>query len=331
MINPYEHLKEHESEVFSYRELCELLNEEFKRGKGKELHLNKLRQFLDLDQKTIPRKIVLKEVYQPSDFKITGGKGKLFPFIKNILLNQLQSKNTLQATYSELFTELGLATEKYVQARYNYEVTPIQVKPKFNIDTTYLSDEAHNYFLTMTGHILKESVRSAFRQMESKNLITIQRTLMLYRSSSYWDESEDKEITYTEKYSISAEDYELIDKIADDVVKKYGLPERRMLFFRKTHNEKIVKAQLEYERRFTDAIEKLGYEFSTPLFILSITDKGRSTEVDERFLDRKKLRNCVFGKLKDDLSEFEKVIPRPLLNDYSKEYFSLPFYHKKIN
>lgn len=56
MKNPYSWLEAHEGEVLSYRQLCDLIGEELRRGKAKELHLNALRQYLDLDQTTVPRK-----------------------------------------------------------------------------------------------------------------------------------------------------------------------------------------------------------------------------------------------------------------------------------
>ena len=82
MENPYGWLEPHEGEIFTYRQLCDLLGEQLKRGKAKELHLNALRQYLDLDQKTVPLKIVLQRVYSEDDVKITGGKGRFLPFIK---------------------------------------------------------------------------------------------------------------------------------------------------------------------------------------------------------------------------------------------------------
>lgn len=110
MGNPYKHLKEYEGTIFKYHDLCDLLGLEFKRGKGKELQLKQLRQFLDLDQQTIPRKIILKEIYEDDKITIVAGKGKYLPFIRNILLNQLHSASPYIGTYKELIPILGLAS-----------------------------------------------------------------------------------------------------------------------------------------------------------------------------------------------------------------------------
>ena len=82
MDNPYSYLKEHEGEVLTYPQLCKLISEDKKSGKGRELHLKSLRQYLDLDSETVPRKLVLREVYSSKDIKITGEEENSFPLSK---------------------------------------------------------------------------------------------------------------------------------------------------------------------------------------------------------------------------------------------------------
>lgn len=62
MNNPYEYLKEYEGKEFKYKEeLCPLLNIEYKIGKAKDLQLNQLRQYMDIEK--VNRKIRINKIY----------------------------------------------------------------------------------------------------------------------------------------------------------------------------------------------------------------------------------------------------------------------------
>ena len=63
MNNPYGYLKEYEGQEFKYKEeLCPLLNIEYKIGKAKDLQLNQLRQYMDIEK--INRKIRINKIYE---------------------------------------------------------------------------------------------------------------------------------------------------------------------------------------------------------------------------------------------------------------------------
>ena len=326
MENPYKHLKAHEGDIFKYRDLCNLLGVEFKSGKGKQLQLNKLRQFLDLDQDTVPRRIVLKKVYDDNEQKVVGGKGKYLPFIKNILLNQLHSTNPYIGTYNELIPMLGLASQDYVKARYEMYSPDIDISQKYTdiVDTDLVAADSLSNFLSMTGLILKEIVRSSLNQLQNKNLISVERSLRLYRQGTIDEKREKKRMI--QHHDLSPAEHDIFVKIGTDLVERFHLSGRRDLFYRKPSPKTALNVQELYKDRLAEFITSLGYEFSGTLFIISATSEGLDYEIDLPYLNHSRLMENIFNRLNQD-KDLKKVIPQPMLEKFIGRYFSSPFYH----
>lgn len=326
MENPYKHLKAHEGETFKYRELCDLLCLEFKRGKGKELQLKQLRQFLDLDQKTIPRKIVLKEIYDDTNQKIVDGKGKYLPFIKNILLNQLHNESPYIGTYKELISMLGLASIRYTEAKYKDHLPGETVKKKYayTIDTDYLAEGNLYNFLSMTSTVLQEIIRSSLKQLEKKNLISVEHSLRLFRSATININGTPTEII--EHHDLSPTEHNSFVKIATDLIEEFHLSNRQQLFYRAPSKKTCVDVHELYRDRLNEFINNLGYKFSGPLFIISATQEGRDYEINPSYLNKSLLKNIIFKKFDQD-EDLKKVIPQPTLDKLMAMYFGSPFSH----
>lgn len=74
MENPYKALDEHIGEIMTYPALCRLIGENAKSGKGRELHLKNIAQYVNIDRESVPRKLVIREVYLPDNFKLNKPK-----------------------------------------------------------------------------------------------------------------------------------------------------------------------------------------------------------------------------------------------------------------
>ena len=86
MYNPYDILKDYEGQYIKYPQLCELINEEPKGGKSKSLHLNRIKQYVDLSQEK--GRIYIGKVYTDNDeLKIIENHGKFTTYIKQFLIN----------------------------------------------------------------------------------------------------------------------------------------------------------------------------------------------------------------------------------------------------
>ena len=255
MKNPYSHLKEYEGSVLTYRELCDLLGVEFKRGKGKDLQLKQIGQYIELDRNVVPRKIVLKQIYGDGNIKSATQRGKYFPYFKNLLLSGLKQENPISRTYSELIVEFGFARKEYSKARYEEMNFPVSIKEKFSkdIDIDFLTEQILYSFLNMTGVLLKEMIRSSIRQMEKKELITVVRSLRLYREA--FGVAGKK---YIEHYDLTPKEHEEYSNIGKKIIEKYNLSGLQALFFRGGKSKKIVAAQEEYHEKLDQFITNLG-------------------------------------------------------------------------
>lgn len=66
--------------------MCEIINEEPKGGKSKTLHLNRIKQYVDLSQEK--GRIYINRVYTDNDeLKIIENHGKFTTYIKQFLIN----------------------------------------------------------------------------------------------------------------------------------------------------------------------------------------------------------------------------------------------------
>ena len=323
MGNPYKHLKEYEGTIFKYHDLCDLLGLEFKRGKGKELQLKQLRQFLDLDQQTIPRKIILKEIYEDDKITIVAGKGKYLPFIRNILLNQLHSASPYIGTYKELIPILGLASNGYAEARYNAHFFGEEIKKKYAgiIDTDYLAEENLYNFLFMTGTILQDIIRSSLNQLEKKKLISVKRSLRLFRYTRIDVDGMQKKIV--EHHDLSPAEYSLYIKIGTDLIEEFQLSSRQQLFYRTPSKKTSVNVHELYKDRLNEFTKNLGYDFSGTLFIIFPTQEGHNYDIEPAYLDRSLLAQTISNRINQE-TDLRKIIPQPILEKFIAIYFSSP-------
>lgn len=327
MDNPYYDLKEHEGEVLTYRQLCDLIGEELKRGKGKELHLSKLRQYLDLDTATVPRKIVLREVYTPDDFKIISKRGKFLPFIRNILLRRMQVNlnrkppvKSLSGTYWELMQEIGLIDKAYRENRYSGENVKISIKEKYTdtVDAELIAEDSKYQFLSITDQILKEILRSSLRQMEKQELIQIRYNVRLFNIVTYTDEEEEEQ-TRIESYALNEKEYAAYQQIGKEVVEEFSLSGLQELFYKGKTDPNVQYANAVYTERVQAFIKEQGYSRAAKVFILSLQPKGMQYMVDRRFIDAKMLRANIKEKIIQE-NVLQKVIPAPILEELISMY-----------
>ena len=100
MENPYDVLKGQEGKIISYPELCKMTSEEPKRGKGRELHLNRIQQYVNIDFESAPGKLIIREIYPLEKIRIKR-RGKTYPYMKDMFLELLQRKKLVNATAAD--------------------------------------------------------------------------------------------------------------------------------------------------------------------------------------------------------------------------------------
>ena len=85
-MNPYNVLKKYEGQYIKYPKLCEIIGEERKSGRSRMLHLNRIKQYVDLSPEN--GKIYIGRVYTDDDeLKIIENHGKFTTYIRQFLIN----------------------------------------------------------------------------------------------------------------------------------------------------------------------------------------------------------------------------------------------------
>lgn len=324
MTNPYDFVHGHEGQILTYPQLCDLLQIEMKSGKARYLQFDDLEQYIKLDRETIPKKIVIQEIYKPDNFKITRKRGKTLPFIENTLLSMLKQKAPLRKTYRELFQDFGMGNRDYLNIKYHpydelsYMSLTIQEKFQFEVNPTYILKEGLLHFERISWTIIKDILRSSLRQLssEKKGLITIQKSLRLLKKEPYIIGG-DTNYRMIAK-SLSAEEHKEYIQLEKDVLEKSGYPHLGKLYYSTGTNAEL--GRLYYEDSRDSFIKKLGYEKAATEYIIDITEKGQNTLVDSRFLASTLLQQEIGCKLYNS-EDLHKIVPRPLLNNFVLRYF----------
>ena len=329
MENPYTDFTAYEGQVFTYRELCNLLQIEFKRGKGKELQLNQLRVYMDLDQTTIPRKIILKKIYPDTELQIVKTRGKYYPYIKNRLLKHLKEiENPVFWTYTDLIRNLSLVPNQYMEDRYEPAIISQSINKKYDsVDIELLNQEFDRNFFSMSWTILKEIVRSAIRRMKEKDLISVSQSLQLFNlvPKTIQADGEEKIIYTIDSYDLSAEEYAEYIAVRDEIIDAFGLTGPQELFYI-SRSKFSDLAKSTFARKQQAFIEERGYQNSRTLFMISLGEEGQNYIVDRRFLSMNQFYNLLGQKLRKE-KDFKKAFPTPVLEEFLNRYFRSPFYH----
>lgn len=324
MDNPYTRVHGHEGEVMTYKEFCALLEIEEKLGRGRYLQFDDLEQYMKLDRKTEPRKIIIQEIYDSCDIKITHKRGKTLPFIKNKLLSILQKETSIRRTYRELFRDLQMGDQSYLNIKYRakaeFEKIPFEIQEKylFDIDPDFVLHQALYNFEMTSWVVIKEVLRSSLRQLSDpkKELITKQKSLRLLKEIPYEFNGETE--YKMDGRSLSDQEQQEYMEIERDVLEKWGYEHLGKLYYSK--GKKAEQARVYFENNRDGFIRDLGYEKAATEYIIDITEKGSKVSVDTRFLNPFLLQKEVGCTLYRD-KDLHNIIPGPLLNCFILKYF----------
>ena len=324
MENPYAtKVQGHEGEVLTYRQFCDLLGIEFKRGKAKELQLKKVQQYMKLDLKTISGKIIVQSVYGPTEIELLPQRGTTFPYIKNMLLLELQKQTQLCWRYTDFMQKFKMVSWKYWDF-YHGETGETNyapdIKDKFLtvVDPAAISEINIDIYINIVRKIITEAIRSSLRQLQSNGLITTKSTLILMRQEQYVDFVDKKEKFRVIKHTLSEEEQQEFEKIRENIMDRYSIISLHELF----HVPKNRIAQEIYVNKIKDYVHNLpgNWDFYATAYILEATQKGKAAKIDKRYLDCRKLREQFFIKVQKEKS-IAQLIPAPMLPELVNDIF----------
>lgn len=198
-MNPYAVLKPYEGQYIKYPQLCELIGEDKRSsGQGKTLHLNRIKQYIDLHQEK--GKIYIGRVYTDDDeLQIIESHGKFTTYIRQFLINlfyeveQHTGETSLVMTNRDILEMTCMVNQKYFigkNAPYKYVDEfnlPIKREDMPNEQFVYnrILDES-DIFFSSSYRLLKRVVYDSLTSLEKMSLIHKNKTFRLYRN--YKDE-----------------------------------------------------------------------------------------------------------------------------------------------
>lgn len=194
MINPYNALKEYEGQYIKYPQLCDIIKEEQKGGKSKTLHLNRIKQYVDISQEN--GKIYIGRVYTDDDeLQIIENHGKFTTYIRQFLINLFYDLEQKTGQTSVVLTNRDILEMTYM-VNNNYFIgknAPYKYLDGFNLDLKrddmpndqYVINRILNesdIFFSSSYRLLKRVIYDSLTSLEKSSLIHKNKTFRLYRN-----------------------------------------------------------------------------------------------------------------------------------------------------
>lgn len=194
MKNPYNALKEYEGQYLKYPALCKIINEEPKGGKGKILHINRIKQYVDITKDK--GKIYIGRVYTNEDeLKIIESYGKFTTYIRQFLINlfyeleQTTGQTSIIMTNRDILEMTHMVNNNYFigkNAPYKYiEQFDINVKIDDMPNDQYIANrilDESDIFFSGSYRLLKRVVYDSLTSLERMSLINKNKTFRLYKN-----------------------------------------------------------------------------------------------------------------------------------------------------
>ena len=315
MENPYKMLESHIGEIMTYPALCKLISEDAKSGKGRELHLKKIAQYVHIDRESVPRKLIVREVYLPESFKLNKPRGKIYPYMKDVFLELFQKKKTVNAT-------------EYLTDAYSVNVTALKFRwhpnKKFEdvIDAETISVLSLEEFFQTTRKVINESIRSTLRQLERKGFIDLESSLCLMRHVTKTFDG--RKQTVVEKHFLSSEEQKNYLALLKEIEEEYNIDCKRLFFSKQIDENRDEAKKFLSEKAKILSPENGEYEFYSTSYRIKITERGMNEKLGNIEQSTKTLataiRTSVLDKCYDDL---HKAIPEPLLINLFEKYLNI--------
>lgn len=325
MENPYKVMEDHIGEVMTYPALCKLVSEDAKSGKARELHIKKLSQYMSIDRKSAPRKLIVREVYSPENFKLQKPRGKTYPYIKNILLEGLQDKKSRNVTTADLLRVLDVVPEKYIVGAYMLDDESLKytwkTKKQFQeyISPEAIAAESLFTFFMVTRSVINEILRSSIRQLHSKGLINVENTLCLIRHETQLLDGKERAVTQkrflTEK---ERADYFQLQKL---IKQRYQVDIRKLFY---TKSDTMDEARDDFQEEMEKFVAACGYEAYVTSNIITITELGLTEKLGNSEESRNMLKMAIDATIINRChSELTLAMPTELLERFFVDYLNI--------
>lgn len=251
--------------VKNYKELCALLDEKPKGGKGKVYQLKEFERYFSYEKEG--HKFVITSIYEiplpKEDKRIEGNNSIYSENIQKLILFYLsqQDNEMVLLSCSKLLLELDIINKNYRNGRNNVD----ELSKIVNIEKRFIYD-----FYNNTQSSLKSKLETALNKLNRKSLITWKKVIMVAKENVTIVLNEagtpliqDDQIVYnkTNEFDRATEKEEKdIIRIEREVMELMGFYDKKDIFINGKYNEFRKKVENKLRKKYSIQFYYSAYE-----------------------------------------------------------------------
>lgn len=228
-----------EGELYTYKGLCEVLNQKRVGGNQKISQLKEFARFFDFEHNKEIKKYVIKEIYTsplPPRTK-SPANTKYADHIKVLLLSYLlKHKNAnpggvIYISLQRLYIALGIVNQQYIEMMRPEQKKMLRDSMRYDLeakhyDISNLEDKTLNYYIRnfyyRCGSKFSSIVKTVLDKLEKQNYIMHSKVYLLYKRYN------DEEMTY--EYSTDEEAADLLE-IEREIMDEFGFEDEQDIWY----------------------------------------------------------------------------------------------------
>lgn len=190
MSNKFQdNLQHYVGDIKRYKDWCNILKEEPKRGKAKTLQLKQWQQYIDIEP--TDKKLALISIYDDNDLQLIENRGKFTTYIENFLMSYLKNCSGQYVVLSnrDILEGAYMVNNNYFKGKWNrYDYInslSIPIKQDDIPAPNYINQKLMNesgIFFSVSYRLLKRIIYDSLISIEKKSLIQKNKTFRLYKN-----------------------------------------------------------------------------------------------------------------------------------------------------
>lgn len=278
---------------YKYKDICAIMGENEKPGKGRELQLTKWRKEYQIDK--IRSEYIFVKKYNQEEMMYNADKDNMSSYFYRLIVNHLIENNNQPSVMSkrEIYETMWMVNNNYFPVKYRQKEVNLDLTKdydadigKYNVDMFYNRSEA----------VFKEILDRAIEKLEDANLVFTKNTYLLYYKNG---KSYDRHICTDREISI------LLD-ISAEALRECGCKRKNELY------AKGHEAQRKYYDHMAREIKKTfgcdsyarAYEFIPARSLdkmVKFTNMEFNDKMCQRLLTSKRMKTAVLGTINEQL------------------------------
>lgn len=233
-VNPYMALKPYEGQILKYRELCDIVGDEYKSGRSLTLQTQKWGKYVDIDKQSKGRYLVHYVYSNEAELGILKSYGKYTRYIEQFLMDKFYAirlnddSDRIVLTNRDILEETSMVNYNYFRGRrdplpYVQHFTTGFKRadmPNEYFENDYLV-ETSNLFFAGSYRLLKRIISDSLKILEKKALIIPNKTFRLYKNE--WVDYDGLKVISSNHHDCDDDEVARVLKVQHDSIEEFNL------------------------------------------------------------------------------------------------------------